>query len=177
MNFKAASWFHRSLGQLAKYCTIDGSNVRVEVHLENSSSRPSQRKATDIQITGAASYGGISSEYDISITSLFAATHARTLGRRGTGNALLAQATSSISNVLKTKDAEKHRTYDQYMTVPFYPLSFSSGGAYSPVCEPVFAHWKAQLGQTRWDEMLREISVCLAKYRARTYRFFTVDAA
>lgn len=49
--------------------------------------------------------------------------------------------TASISNVLKKKDAEKHTTYDQYMTAPFYPLSFSSGGAYSPVCEPVFAHW------------------------------------
>lgn len=90
---------------------------------------------------------------------------------------MLAQATASITSILRKKDAEKHATYDRYMTVPFYPLSFSSGGAYSPVCDPIFAHWRAQLGQTRFDELLREISVCLVKYRARTYRFFTVDAA
>lgn len=98
---------------------IENSNVRVDVDMENSSSRPSQRKATDIQITGAASHGGVSCEYDNSITSLFAPTHARTLGCRGPCNALLAQATIKISDVLKKKDAEKHTTYDYYMTVPF----------------------------------------------------------
>ena len=116
-------------------------------------------------------------ECDWQQPSLFAATHARTLGRRGPGNLLLAQVAASCSNVLRRKDAEKHTTYDQYMTVPCYPFSFSSGRAHSPVCEHVFAHWKAQLGQTRWYEMLRDTSVCLEKYRARTYRFFTVYAA
>jgi hypothetical protein len=129
---------------------------------------------TDFRVT---SHSG-ATEYDLSVISLSAVKHSKSalrslqhLSSFDSPLPLPDRVKASIQQTLSSAAEIKINKYTPILTVPFPPLLMPLGGMMEKSAVVQMERWKAEIGESSYWFLMRRMSVCLLRARAKVWRF------
>ena len=141
--------------------TVEGNEVRREISVLGG------EKRTDLRITGPASYLTASSDYDVSIVSVFQKTLKLPAGDV---TDVVAANKAAILALLDARAEKKVIKYRGSTPQSFHPVILSVGGTLSTSTARVFDHWRESMPLATYHSMLRNLGVSLLRYRGRVFQ-------
>ncbi len=157
---------HESVKKTLKYHIgiVPMTEVETEPRLAINGRVTSESRRPDLRIIGRGSYSTTTSDYDVTVHSLFAQT---VVSVRGRGNSV----EEFIANCLKKEEEVKRRRYSHLVPGSFHPIVMTSNGTLSPDTLKVFKFWKKKLGRITYSSLIMHIGIGLLRYAARNFDY------
>jgi len=146
--------------------TVAGTEVHVEPLVQGQLQDRLSAERTDLRITGPASYQQVTSDYDVSITTINSQVYVVPLQNQIDNKA---STTAAIKKVLDSKAAAKNRKYAGRTPAAFHPIIMSSSGTLSTSTAAIFRFWQEILPGPTYRSLMLSMGISLLRARARVF--------
>ena len=137
---------------------IEGTTVKVEQQVQNQNKR---KDRTDLTISGPGSFRQDTSEFDVSITSVFCQSFPQVPVSETED--LFAMVQEKIQFHLSTKEVLKNRHYSSMTKNAFHPFILSSAGTPATNTKEILNHWRELMEPQVYAALSMSISINLLR--------------